>query len=154
MRKKTRRIVIGITVFVVILCLMYPILLHRRAYSIIEDVDVNSGDVRTRKYIFLLRVKNEINATRFSHEVHRVGIDVPEDRIWKRIRTEEGLLSKKINYKYADAVADCISAKLALEFGDIPDEKRKVILQEMLENLRAGKLDEIKDQVKTLSNGI
>ncbi len=152
MKNKTRRITISIVILVVLVCLMYLLLRHPRAYSIIGDVDINSGDVRTQKYVCLVRIKNEINTTRFSREVRRLGIEIPEDHLWERIRTEEGLVSKKINYRYADALTDCIQATLAFEINNVPDEKRKVILKEMLENLRDGKLNEIKEQLKALKD--
>lgn len=154
MRIRLRHIVLTIIILSILLLCMYPLLGHPRVFSVHRDIDINSGDVRVEIYACFFRIKNEIQVTPFSQEIRRLGIRVPEKRLWKRAQTKL-LTWKYIGYQYGGTIVKCNFLIKVLDATNVPDQDRLVILKRVLMSLQKGKgmiaKAEINDQLQALS---
>jgi len=118
-------------------------------FRIETDLDVNSGDIRQRKYICSILVEDNIQTTPFSQEIRRLGLILNKERIWERA---EGKI--KLNQygrsKYRIAINMCNLLVDMFDDYNISDEDRFIILQNAFKNLQAGNIEEIIKLVHTL----
>ena len=122
-----------------VLCVDY-LLGVPRVFSINKDFDLNSGDEGVYVYVCFLKIKDEIHTTPFSREIRRLGIAVPQERKW--ILTSMKLLrlitKRYICPIYVGTPAECNFLTGLFDYGDVPDENRRIILQEILTILQTG----------------
>ena len=135
MRIKARRIVLSIIILSILLLGMYPLLGHPRVFSIKDDCDINSGDVRRQIYVCFFRIKNEIHETAFSREVRRLGILVGEERIWKS--TYKKVLTIKCIYiPFGGTIAKCNFLIEMFDVAKVSDQDRLEILERVFISLQ------------------
>jgi hypothetical protein len=108
-----------------------------RVFSINSDFDLNSGDERVYTYVCLLKIKEEIQTTPFSQEVRRLGIDVPPERKWVGTSTKLFTILRIIHicYVYGGTPGECNFLIAMFDQVNLPDEKRRVILQKLMKIL-------------------
>jgi len=111
-----------------------------RVFSINTDFDLNSGDVRVYTYFCYLKIKDEIKTTPFSQEVRRLGVEVPQERKWVGTSTKLFTILRKIYicYVYGGTPGECNFLIAMFDQVNLPDEKRRVILQEITMILQSG----------------
>jgi hypothetical protein len=110
-----------------------------------KDADANSGDVRKQVFFLGMPMSDRITESPFSHEIRRLGIDIPEARNWKPM-----ILATSKPYKgepYNMAIWDCDFLLEMLGLLGVSDEERRTILQGALSDLQTDKLDENADLV-------
>lgn len=105
------------------------------------SIDLNSGDIRVKKYAFSFKVKDRIFETYFSEEVRRLDIDIPKERVWKSVSSHSkifmGLLGGEYrDGKYGKVYNDLNSYVIDLEINDISDSNRVAAMKEALYCLR------------------
>lgn len=140
MKKRTRFIILSVSLILIILLLL-PLSGHPAVYSSIEEIDINSGDLRRQTYLFSLLIKEEIRETHFSREVRRLGIPVGEDRIWENCIMIT--LFRRRGNQYGGTVVDLSTLIHILDSTDTSDQDRIAILQRALTALQKGNRREI-----------
>ena len=97
-------------------------------------IDLNSGECRYQRYVFSLKVKDKITATPFSEEVRRLGIEIPNERIWKYMSGRYFRLSAHvISDGYYSVNAKFSKLLLIFEMYNIPDNERIAAIEEVLD---------------------
>jgi len=147
--------------WIVILALLLTgilvLLVHPSAVTTNTYIDANSGDVRVETAVFGLRVRDRTKVTRFSREVRRLGIAVPQNRAWQPVLTEKGLLmGTHIDYSLG-GVPDLLGWIVELfERERVSDQERLVVLERILGTLRNEKSDrgDITDELTVLSRKV
>jgi hypothetical protein len=148
-RKNVVYIFLSIIVFVILVIFSIALFARPLMLRIDTDLDVNSGDIRQRKYICSILIEDNIQTIPFSQEVRRLGLTINKDRRWKHA---EGKI--RLNHygrsKYSIAINIC--NLLIDKFDDykISDEDRFIILQNAFKYLQAGNIEEIIRLVQTL----
>lgn len=159
MKIKTLHIVLGVeTLLIVLLIVLFFIYWPEEHLYIekIQDIDINSGDIRFHEYIDGICKKDVIRTTEFSDDIRRLGIDVPENRIWRTTDKTEIRGSEKhsartnISYLHHSLMSDCLRSTWLLNDANVSDHDRKEVLQEILKKMQSEKLVEITDLVQKL----
>ena len=135
MKQKGSFLILLLAVIVVLILIMLdfkgitPNITEYKAF-----VDLNSGDTRYQRFIFSLKVKDKIRKTLFSEEVRRLGIDIPNERIWKfKSGKYFRFSSTKISDGYSIVTPKLNKLLLVFKVYNIPDNERIVIIKEVLE---------------------
>lgn len=138
--KKPKLVSIAVIIGVLagLLLFFWPLLGHPWVFSRCTDVDINSGETRDAVYVLCLRVKNEIQESDLSREVHRLGIDIPAIRVWKCAFESYLVEGRYIDYSYGGVVATCSQLLSVLNQAKAPDEERRVALEMLMTSLRTG----------------
>ena len=110
-----------------------------RIYSINKDFDLNSGDERVYVYVCFLKIKDKIQTTPFSQEIRRLGINIPQERKWVLTSTKLlRLITKRfICPIYGGTPAECNFLIWLFDYGNVPDENRRIILQQIVTILQS-----------------
>jgi hypothetical protein len=129
---------------------------HPRWFSVYEDIDSCSGDIRRRVFLFDVRIHSRITDTAFSREIRRLNIRIPEKPDWKSMHADVGA-NRHISCEYDGAISDCNFLIQWLDLMGVPDEYRVAVLEKALSNLQTGNLDgtdeliyEIAEEVRRL----
>ena len=140
MKRKIRSIVYVITglAFFGVLIMqdlnIIPYLYTKHSYF-----DLNSFDFRYEKYIFSLKVGDKINESTFSKELHRLDINVPDERVWKYMSGVSYILPL-FPVLYADGdwtiIHNLQRLFLLFEINEISDNERIAIIEEILPNIK------------------
>lgn len=140
MKIKIRYFVIGLIVLPLLVMFADYLLGVPRVFSINKDFDLNSGDERVYVYVCFLKIKDKIQTTPFSQEVRRLGINIPQERKWVGTSTKLlRLISKKfIYYVYGGTPTQCNLLIWLFDYGNVPDEYRRIILQQIVTILQSG----------------
>ncbi len=104
---------------------------------IYESVDVNSGDICRQTYVCGLQIRDAVRITPFSREVRRLGLYPHEAPHWEVMHTRFGHKRPSSN-KYHAAIEGCNGLIEYFDVLALPDESRKSIVQEALQNLETG----------------
>lgn len=109
-------------------------------FSINRGLDLNSGDERVYVYVCFLKIKDDIKTTPFSREVRRLGIAVPQERKWIGTHTKLFTILRKIDiyYVYGGTPTQCNFLIWLFDYGNVPDDNRRIILQQIFTILQSG----------------
>jgi hypothetical protein len=149
-----RRIICGVAGAIVILVVLLgtlPLLARPWVFSIRTAIDVNSGDIMRQTRVFGVRIRENTQATAFSHEVRRVRTDLPAVRDWKRVSAQP-LIGRPISYGYSGVPDTCDFLVRLLNVTETPDEDRCRILKEALAALQTGEVRRLKSLVDTVGS--
>ena len=140
MKIKIRYFVISLVALLLLVVCVDFLLGFPRVFSINKDFDLNRGDERVYVYVCFLKIKDEIQATPFSQEIRRLDIDVSQERKWMPTHTKLFTILRKIyiNYIYGGVPADCNVLIKVFDEVNVPDENRRIILQEIITILQSG----------------
>lgn len=140
MKIKIRHFVISLIVLLFIVVFVDYLLGIPRVFSINRDFDFNSGDERVYVYVCFLKIKAEIKTTPFSREIRRLDIDVPKERKWITTHTKVFMIlhKKYICPVYGGVPTDCNFLTAMFDQVNLPDENRRIILQEIMTILQSG----------------
>jgi hypothetical protein len=142
---------VGTVLLLLCLCLL-PLLGHPWVFIRYTDVDLNSGDLRTQVRVCTLAVKTEIKPSNLSREVRRLGINVPDTRVWKRAY-ERRLVSRiHVDYSYGRVVVACNVLVDLLASANAPDEERRTVLKSLMASLQTGDSRQACGQARSLMN--
>ena len=158
---KALHVVLGVNViFIALLVVLFfkyrPVELTYK--EIINEVDINSGDIRYTKYVDGICKKDVIRTTEFSDEIRRLGIDIPENRVWRQLNNTKiweyrkwGSTKKHGTMQHSDTLhgfmQDYRNSVWLLKETNALDQERKEFLQEILKNLQAENLDDIRNMM-------
>jgi hypothetical protein len=100
------------------------------------DLDINSGDLRNRVYVCYLPVRSKITESTLSHEVRRLSVAVPANRVWRPafVQRREPTHSDYLYGRLVSGVFDQLVT--LLDETHTPDEERRVILDQFMKSLR------------------
>jgi hypothetical protein len=117
-----------------VLLIVIKLLTGQETFSEKSSCDLNSGDYRYEKYIYTLKIKDEIEMTDFSKEVRRLGISIPDERIW--VFLSGSSVTPFFSGQRADGKLG-ISGNLRrlmmlLDTNEISDSQRTSIIEEIL----------------------
>lgn len=116
-------------------------------------VDLNSGDCKGEKYIFSFKLKNKITTTRFSREVRRLGIDVSDERIWKKMGGHSYTLGiGGIHSVGHYNVYDAFNFLTALDINNISGDDRINAIKEALNLWKKVESEEVNNAFKDIIN--
>ena len=145
-----------VLVFAFLLIGVLVLLVHSRVFNTNTYIDINSGDLRVETTVCGLRVWNRIRVTTFSREVRRLGIDVPQSRVWRLARTEQAMLMGTHSHVRLDPVRHDLELLMEIfAVGNVPDHDRLVILESILMSLKKKRPEvEIRDQIKAIEEKV
>lgn len=140
MKIKIRYFIISLVSLLLLVVVVDYLLGFPYIFSINRDLDLNSGDERVYVYTCFLKIKDKIQVTPFSQEIHRLGIDVPKKRKWIGTSTKLlRLITKRyICYVYGGVPANCNFLIAMFNKVNLPDENRRIILNEIMTILHSG----------------
>ena len=153
-----RRLINYILGFIALLLLgliFLPTLMYNRWLTRVDQyVDLNSLENRKQTYVFNILIEDKIEKTELSKEVRRLGISVPDERIWERWGSFS-LFGGPGGNLYTEALTNFNSLLRAFEFFDIPDKERVEFMQKTLKCLQSdssplNKAQQIKDIANTV----
>jgi hypothetical protein len=117
------------------------------------QMDINSGDVRDRIYIFGVSVTRKVDETPLSREVRRLGIAIPEAPEWQFMNghSSGGVFS---DGWLGSAWAACCGLVSLLDRTRTPDEDRRVVLQKVLKILKTGSPFDARTEIMLLIDDV
>jgi hypothetical protein len=157
MRKRTENIIVILVIGSILVALLVPLLGDPRVYRIDKSIDANSGDLRVQVYICSLQTKSYVESTPFSREVRRLGIPLVENRMWRPVSTRCLTRGRHITYTYRRTIRQCDELMEMFDHGNVPDENRRIILQNILAALQSekgGKLSAIDAELNSLAERV
>ncbi len=115
-------------------------------------IDVHSGDVRTQIRVLGIECREQVRTSVFSREVRRLGIEIPEERMWTDMYYHS-LMGRVFASRYAPALHHSVLIVDLLDRMKASDEDRRIIVERVLRHLRQGQFDEIYEQFGALVKG-
>jgi len=149
-RRVICRVAGGIVILVLLLGTL-PLLAHPWVFSIRTAIDVNSGDIMRRTCVFGVPIRENTQATAFSHELRRVRADLSAVRDWKRVNAKP-LIGRPISYRYSGVPDTCDFLVRLLDVTESADEDRCRILKEALVALQSGEVRRLKSLAETVGS--
>ena len=146
-----------VVVLTLLLTGILVLLVHPRAVNTNTYIDANSGDLRIETTVFGFCIRDTIKVTPFSQEVRRLGIAIQQDRHWRPVLTEEGLLMGSHTDCRLGGVPDLLGWIVSLfERGRVSDQERLVVGERILGILKNEESDraDITDELTVLSKKV
>ena len=119
-------------------------------FTLREDVDTSSGDIRRRIRILGVQVRDRTEESPFSREVRKLHIRTPETRVWEHVGS--GTLGGYTSYPYGLALTDCNFLVQLLDRVGPADHERIAYLEKALSNLQTGELSATDELLGTLAD--
>ncbi len=154
MKERIEVVILSIIIMILLIPLFFNGLTSNRwIYKYDTYLDFNSGDYKEQSYVFNILIREKIQETLFSKEVRRLGIEVPEQRIWK---CTGNFPFSHIggNTQYSEAHRRIVTLVKWLYILEIPDKERLDIMQKALKCLQTddtGKVQEIYNMTNSLN---
>lgn len=127
------------SVLAVLLCgAIWLLLAQPWICSIRTDIDINSGALRRQVYVCSFRVRDEIQESRFSREVRRLGIGLTGTPLWKGAQERALLPGIDTHCTYGYALLTCDELVELLAESNLPEQDRRMILERFLTILGTG----------------
>jgi hypothetical protein len=137
MTKRTENLILALGIGLVLVFLLVPLLSSPWLYRIDKSIDANSGDRRVQVHMCTLQTKSYVESTPFSQEVRRLGIPIAENRMWRTVSTRCLRRGRHIHYTYRRTIRKCDELMEMFDQGNVPDEDRRVIIQNILAALQS-----------------
>ena len=157
MRIRAENVIVSLSIGLVLVALLVPLLGDPRLYRIDKYIDANSGDLRVQVYICSLQAESYVKSTPFSKEVRRLGIPIAENRMWRPVSTRCLRGGRHIHYTYRKTIRKCDELMEMFDQRNVPDEDRRIILQNVLAALqseRGRKLSAIDAELNSLAERV
>lgn len=125
-----------------------------RIYCISWDIDVYTGDIRSRRYIVFVLLKEQVYTTQFSELARRIlgeQIGLQSQRLWKHDYTKSLFIQYYEYGGFHGSISQCEAFVRLQEVYSIPESELGILLKEFLELLRKGESKEIKKIIDKVS---
>lgn len=144
MKKRYRYAILGLLLVFTIILSFKPSILKDVSYYFYWSAnyfDINSGMTKSETYILIIPIKSVIKETPFSEEIKRLGIEIPEEHIWKRISaTEQNSRDGTVTF-YSTILSDSKMLIVILDACNAPENVRIDILKEVLQIYKTANRD-------------
>lgn len=137
MTTRTENLILTLCIGLILVALLVPLLADPRLYRIDKSIDANSGDLRVQVHICSVQTKSYVRSTPFSQEVRRLGIPIAENRMWRTVSTRCLKRGRHIFYTYRRTIRQCDELMEMFDQRNVPDEDRRIILQNVLAALQS-----------------
>ena len=128
-----------ILIFVAPLGVLIPLLVgYPWLFRVDRSVDVNSGDVLRQVRICGVQVGETAEATAFSDEMRRLGVQMPEDRRWERLSVQALGGRTLVSYSRDGILTRCSFLVRVMQELDLPHDERIAVLRKALASLEVG----------------